>query len=292
MAQGAASGAGTAAGLDDAELLRLLREDVPYGDLTTEGLGIERQAGEATFSARSAMTVCGIEEAARLFELRGARVLAGSARGASVGAGTRLLLVEGPAGGLHQAWKTAQTLVELASGIASATAQIVAAVRGVGKQPAVVATRKNFPGTRALCALAVRAGGATAHRLGLSETLLVFPEHRAFLAPTEVAASLQALRRSHPEKKLVVEVLDEDEALRLAESGVDVLQLEKFTPEQVARTAQALGRWAAPPLLVVAGGVTVRNAAEYARAGADILATSAPYWAPPADVKVVLRPAR
>jgi molybdenum transport protein len=40
------------------------------------------------------------------------------------------------------------------------------------------------------------------------------------------------------------------------------------------------------PLVAVAGGVNARNAADYARAGADILVTSAPYWAPPSDVRV------
>ncbi len=285
-----AIGRGGPAWLDDTELDRLLREDAPYGDLTTEGLGIGAISGHVIFTARTSMVVCGIEEAARMFERRQCRCIGGIARSRAVETGTRILEVEGPAGALHLVWKTAQTLVEVASGIATATAQIVAAVRGIGKQPPVVTTRKNFPGTRTISSLATRAGGATAHRLGLSETLLVFPEHSVFLDSTRLAERLQALRRLHPEKKLVVEVGDEDEALRLAAAGADVLQLERFSPEALARTARRLEKAGLTSLLAAAGGVNAHNAAEYAHAGADVLVTSAPYWAPPADVKVVLVP--
>jgi molybdenum transport protein len=284
------AGDGRLAWLDDNALDHLLQEDVPYGDLTTEGLGIGAVPGHITFTARSAMVVCGIEEAARLFERRQCQYLGGVARGRAVGAGSKLLEVRGPAGALHGVWKTAQTLVEVASGIATATAQVVAAVRGIGKQPAVVTTRKNFPGTRALSSLATRAGGATAHRLGLSETLLVFPEHLAFLDPMRLEEHLKALRRRHPERKLVVEVRNEDEAMQLAIAGAEVLQLEKFTPGALERTARSLEQAGLTPLLAAAGGVNAGNAAEYAQAGADVLVTSAPYWAPPADVKVVLIP--
>lgn len=278
---------GTLPALDDVELERLLREDVPYHDLTTEGLGIGLALGEVAFSARSTMVVCGVEEAARLFERRGCRCNGIVARGQSVTAGQLLLRVVGRAAALHQVWKTAQTLVETTSGIATATAALIAAVRGVGKQPAVVTTRKNFPGTRALASLAARAGGATAHRLGLSETLLVFPEHRIFLPSGQLGERLQALKREHPEKKLVVEVLNGTEAMLMARAGADVLQLEKFSPADVALTVKQLQQTGLAVLVAAAGGVNAQNAADYARAGADILVTSAPYWAAPCDVKVL-----
>jgi molybdenum transport protein len=230
------------------------------------------------------MTVCATEEAVRLFELAGAsaRLVAGS--GAALLAGETLLEAQGSAAALHRAWKTAQTLVEWASGIASATAAIVAAADGV----AVACTRKNVPGTKALSAKAVLAGGGAMHRLGLSETLLVFHEHRLYLdeAPADTVARL---RRSQPEKKIVVEVGNLDDARLWAEAGADVLQLEKFTPEAVSacRQAMSLNALQRPPLLAAAGGVRADNAAAYVAAGADFLVTSAPYTAPPRDVQVV-----
>lgn len=268
--------------LSDAELAGLLAEDVPYGDLTTAALGIGARAARLALRARYDMTVCAVEEAARLFELAGAvpRVLCPSAT--VVEAGTTLLEVSGSASALHRAYKTAQVLMEWSGGIASAAAAIVAAAAGVP----VACTRKGVPGTRALSAKAILAGGARMHRLGLSETLLVFEEHRLFVDEVP-AQTIFRLQRAEPEKKIVVEVADVAEAMLWARAGADVLQLEKFTPEQVAVCRGLIDAECARVKLAATGGVHAGNAAAYVVAGADILVTSAPYYAPPRDVKVM-----
>lgn len=267
--------------LSDDELDRLLQDDAPCGDLTTESLGVGAAAGGLQFLAREPMVVCGAEEAVRLFERVGAQARLHAASGTVLAAGGLLLTAAGSAEQLHRAWKTAQTLVEWASGIASAAASIVGAAGGV----AVACTRKNVPGAKALSVKGVKAGGAVMHRLGLSETLLLFAEHRLFLAE-EPDHTVARLRRAQPEKKIVVEVSDVKEAVRWAQAGADVLQLEKFTPSGVAECRRSLGVLAAKPLLAAAGGVRVDNAAAYVAAGADLLVTSAPFTAPPRDVQV------
>lgn len=271
--------------LSDDELICLLRDDVPGGDLTTETLGIGRARGRVVFRARQPLIVCAVEEAARLFALAGATAHVLRPAGDVLTGGEALLEAKGSAGALHLAWKTAQVLVEWASGIATGAAAIVAAAQGLP----VACSRKNVPGTKALSVKAVRVGGATMHRLGLSETLLLFPEHRLFLAePPE--ATVARLRGEEPERKIVVEVGDMDSARVWAAAGADVLQLERFAPEAVAACRQALGADARRPLLAVAGGVRADNAAAYAQAGADLLITSAPYAAPPRDIVVSFLP--
>jgi molybdenum transport protein len=273
--------------LADEELARLLAEDVPYGDLTTEALDIAGRRGSLQFSARGAMCVCGSEEAVRLLELAGARARVVAPSGGQLAAGALILHAEGGASGLHRAWKTAQVLLETASGVATAAAAICAALQGAGMATPVACTRKNFPGTKALAAKAVRAGGATLHRLGLSETLLLFAEHRVFLAEPP-AATVARLKARLPEKKLVVEVTSREEAQVWADAGADVLQLEKFSPEAVQSCAELLARAGRRPLLAAAGGISRSNAVAYACAGADLLVTSAPYFAGPADVQTWL----
>ena len=273
--------------LDDGELERLLHEDAPYGDLTTAALGIDALPGKISLAARAAMTVCGTEEAARMFERAGCRVRLSARSGTRVAAGAPLLEAVGSAAAMHRVWKTAQTLIEYASGIASAAAQIVDLANAAGTGPAVVCSRKNFPGTRAVASLAIAAGGACAHRLGLSETLLVFAEHRVFLQG-DLAQHLARVRRAHPEKKLVVEVTSADEGLAIARAGADIIQLEKFSVEQTAAFVATVRGLPRPPLVAAAGGINASNAAAYAATGVDILVTSAPYFAAPADVKVVI----
>jgi len=270
--------------LDDGALWQLLAEDVPYGDLTTEALAIGARAGCIRFFARDPMTVCGTEEAQRLCELSGARAKLHTASGRFAPPGTLLLEAEGTAEALHRVWKTAQTLLEWCAGVASLAAGIQTAARCCHPEAMVAGTRKNVPGGRRLAVKAFRAGGAVMHRCGLSESVLIFAEHRQFLGDESPATTLIRMRRQCPEKRIVVEVHSRDEALAWAQA--DVLQLEKFTPAALAETVAALSACATAPLIAAAGGIHAGNAEDYARAGARLLVTSAPHLAPPRDVQV------
>lgn len=273
--------------LGDEALRAMLAEDVPYGDLTTASLGIGPRPACMVMRARGEMCLCGTEEAARLIELAGGRIVgAYLPSGALLEPGMELLRAEGPLSALQIAWKTSQTLMEYLSGISSCAAGILKALHDAGFDLPLACTRKNFPGTRALSAKAVRAGGAVAHRMGLSETLLVFPDHRVFVDKADIPALFARMHRQLPEKKLVAEVASIEEAVWLAEAGADVLQLERFTPETLAECKAALTARSLSVLVAPAGGVNVANAVAYARAGADFLVSSAPYFAPPRDVSV------
>ncbi|WP_149537341.1 ModD protein [Siccirubricoccus phaeus] len=275
--------------LPDARLAALLAEDAPYGDLTTAGLGIGERPGRLAFRARGTMTLACIEEAERLFQLAGcAETRRYAASGAQVEAGGDLLFATGPAAALHRAAKVAQVLVEIASGIASRAHALVQAARSARPGIAVACTRKHLPGAKDIMLRAVTAGGCIAHRLGLSDSLLVFPEHRAFLGRTPPHLWVAALRAAQPERKVAVEADGIDLALQFAHAGVDTLQLDKLPPEDVAAVARAISGMPRRPLLVATGGVNVANAAAYAAAGADLLVTSFPYAAPPADVAVAM----
>ncbi len=271
--------------LSDSALQELIQEDAPYGDLTTMGLGLADAPGRVVMAARQPMTVCGTEEAARLFELYGASATVIAPSGTHVLAGAELLSAHGRASTLLLVWKVAQTLMEYASSISSEVARIVTELRAAGHAQPLACTRKSFPGTRALSVKAVLQGGGIMHRMGLSETMLLFPEHRVFL-DVSTDDMVGRLRKYQPEKRLVVEVGSLEEALAMATSGADVLQLERFTPEAVRQCKMTLHTSRLHPTLAVAGGVNAANAVAYADAGADILVSSAPYHAPPRDVEV------
>ena len=198
-----------------------------------------------------------------------------------------ILTAQGEAPALLRSWKVSQTLVEVWSGVASAARSIVDAARAVAPDIVIACTRKNVPGTKRYAVAAVKAGGAVMHRLGLSETILLFPEHRVFLE-VPLAETARSLRRAAPEKKLVVEINSVAQALEAAAAGFDVIQAEKFQPADIANLREALDGRSSSALIAAAGGINAGNAAAYARAGADILVTSAPYLAPPRDVQVTI----
>jgi molybdenum transport protein len=273
------------------ELEALLADDVPYGDLTTDALGIGAAAGTMRFTARDAMVLALAEDAAAMIELVGCRVELFAASGSVLEPGSPILTAHGPAAALLRSWKVAQTLIEIWSGVATDARAIVAAATAVAPNIAVACTRKNVPGTKRFAVAAVKAGGAIMHRLGLSETVLVFPEHRAFLGKEPFVGLVERLRRVAPEKRLVVEVDTLEAAIVAASVGFDVIQAEKFTPAQVALLVArmaTIGR--SRPVVAVAGGIHAGNVAAYAQVGADVVVTSSPYLARPRDVQVWIGP--
>jgi molybdenum transport protein len=274
--------------LPASDVERLIAEDVPSGDLTTEALGIGTEPGRITFKARGAMTVAGIEIAADMLRHCGASVDVWLSSSNKAEPGQILLEGFGSASALHRGWKASQTLVEILSGLATGARAVVEAVEQIDPRTRVACTRKTWPGGRRLSHIAVKAGGAILHRAGLSETVLMFPEHRAF-APDEPWNKLLArLRRSAPEKKIVIEVGTMEEAKLAIAAGFDVIQLEKFKPEQVAEIATVARSAWNTPLVAAAGGINPKNAGDYAEAGAGLIVTSWPYTAPPTDVKVLI----
>lgn len=277
--------------LGDAVLDTLLGDDVPFGDLTTHLLGIAAKPGRMTFSARGPMVVAAAEDAARLLERAGCTVARSASSGDQLAAGAAILTATAPAGALHQGWKMAQLMVEIASGIATATRGIVEAARAVDPNAAVAGTRKAVPGAKGLSLAALMAGGAVPHRLGLSETILVFAEHRAFLGDEPPAETVARLKRSAPEKRIVVEVATVEEGARWAEAGADVIQAEKFPVEAVAELKARLGAADAAAIIAAAGGINAATAGAYVAAGARVIVTSAPYTAKPLDVAVRIGPA-
>jgi molybdenum transport protein len=212
-----------------------------------------------------------------------------AADGDRIAPGQAVLRLHGGAHALHIAWKQGMNLLEYLGGIASATRQMVDAARAGNPRVQVAATRKAHPGARKLQHYAVLCGGGMVHRAGLSETILIFAQHRAFL-PGLDAAQLVARAKAHsPEKFVLIEAESEDDALAAARAGADGVQLDKMTAEQLAALVPKL-RSMQPRLTInAAGGIRPDNAAQFAASGVDLLVTSSLYNAKAADFGAVMR---
>lgn len=265
----------------------VLASDCPLNDLTTDGLGIAGRRGTVTATLKAPGIAAALDLGRALFECAGAEVRVHAAEGARVGAGEPLLVASGSAASLHAAYKTVQCVMEYAGGIAERTRLMVDAARAERPGVVVAGTRKHFPGGKRIALAGLHAGGGTAHRLGLSDSILVFDQHREFV--DDLPRALAELKARNPERRVAVEAAEVGEALEYLAMGADILQCERFTPEDVARLAEAARAERPDVRIAVAGGVTGENAAAYARAGADILVTSWPYWGRPRDVKMTFR---
>ncbi|MDO5531527.1 ModD protein [Sutterella sp.] len=270
--------------LNSTEIDSILFSDCPYEDLTTEGLGIGEARGRITAKLKAEGVAAGLEIAAALFERAGARAELLAREGDVLPAGTPVMIIEGRAKALHAAYKMAQCVMEYAGGIAGRTRMMVEAARAERPEVQVAGTRKHWPGGKRIALAGLLAGGGIVHRLGLSDSILVFDQHRVFASDFD--AAFRALRLRSPERKIAVEAGDPAEAMHFLELGADIVQCERFAPEVFEAFAREARAAAPGAVLTVAGGVNAENAAAYARAGADILITSWPYWARPADVKM------
>lgn len=272
-------------------IARLIHEDVPYFDLTTLGLGIGQQTGTLAFYTRHPTVVCGTEEAAQVLETCGAEVTEVVASSTELAAHRLILQATGNAEALHIGWRIALNLMEYSSGIATRTAEFVQAVHAISPKTAVVTTRKVFPGTRAMMMKAIVAGGALPHRLGLSETLLVFPQHTVFLGGfSGLLERLAAFRQRFQEHKVTVEVDTVEDAWKLAAVGIDIIQLDKVPLPQLTEFVPALRQRYPTVQLAAAGGITRENVEAYAALELDLLVTSALYFGKPADIAAKMHP--
>ena len=269
--------------ISDQTIDRWIEEDVPYLDLTTHLLGIGSQKGRLAFSAREETTVCGTEEVARIFAKLGIEVGDWAPSGTNHAPGDLLIEGFGDAEALHAAWKVSVNILEYGSGIAGRTMAMYTAARAENPRIEIVSTRKGFPGTKELSIKAVVAGGGLPHRLGLSETILVFDHHRTFL-PCPLPALIAGIKARACEKKLIAESTNLEDALELAMAGVDGIQFDKIDPERLKGYVRELHARVPGLVILAAGGINGANVASYAATGVDALATSAMYFGKPADI--------
>lgn len=280
--------------ISDAELEAILQEDIGYGDLTSVALGLQSHEGVMRFVSRSEFMVASmVEEAARMCRLLDldAKVLKNTKD--LVQKGEILLEVRGCASSLHEAWKSVQNLLDYACGIATYSYELVQKAKEINPEIVIATTRKNPPYLKKIALASVKAGGAIAHRTSLSETLLVFGHHRTFFEDeNSLAQALKKVKSENPERMLVVEVKNSLDALKFAQMGVDALQLDKLPLEELEKTAKDIRAFNKQIKIIATGGITKENVAGYASLDVDMLVSSSPYFAKPADIKVEMEALR
>ncbi|MGI6033200.1 MAG: ModD protein [Coriobacteriales bacterium] len=272
--------------IPDSYLEQIIHDDVPSVDLTTCILDIGNEPGRIEYFSRDDAVICGTEEAARIYKMLGCGVEDFLPSGTRIEAGQSFMHATGPASGLHMGWKCCLNIFEYYSALATKAADMVARAHKGNPTCEVLTTRKSMPGTKLLDTKAILVGGAFPHRLGLSETVLVFDHHLTFYGGMDkFVADVPQIKHKLCEKKLFVEAGVED-APRLVEAGVDGIQLDKVPVDEVAALAEKLRAINPNVTLIAAGGINLKNAEAYAATGVDGLATTCLHFAKPLDMSV------
>lgn len=271
--------------ISDELIDRFIKEDVPYLDLTTLVLGISNQKGTIQFFSREDAVLCGTEEVAKIFNKLNIELTKICPSGTLIKKNEIFLEGKGNAEYLHSAWKVSQNILDYSSGIATKTKNLVDKASKINPNLHVITTRKVIPGTKDLSIKAVVAGGGFPHRLGLSETILIFKQHLNFLGGTdELIKILESVKSKVCEKKIIAEVENIDEAIKLCKSGIDGLQFDKIPSDNLKSYVDILRNINPSVVILAAGGINESNIEEYAKTGVNAVITTSVYYAKAIDI--------
>ena len=256
---------------------RALEEDIGPGDVTSQVCVPEDREASGRFLAREPQIVAGTELLPVIYQTRGVKELqVKKYSGVCVDDGEIIATVRGPARTLLECERVALNFLQRLGGIATLSRRYTDAVAGTGCR--ILDTRKTTPGLRRLEKMAVAAGGATNHRMGLYDAILIKNNHIA--AAGGVRQALENARAAG--LPIEIEVRTRAELEEAIAAGATHLLLDNLTPEEAAGQI----RWIAGRAKVeLSGGITLENVRAYAETGADyISAGSITHSAPAVDI--------
>ena len=260
-------------------------EDIGIGDITTEATVLPDREGIGTLLAKSAGIVAGLPVAERVFaKLDTAltfRTLVND--GDAVDSGTPIAEVQGSAKTILIGERTALNFLQRLSGIATLTAQFVAAVANYDAK--IVDTRKTAAGWRAVQKYAVRVGGGHNHRFGLYDGVLIKDNH--IVAAGGVGNAIQRAKEVVPHTaKIEVEIETADQVDEALEAGADILLLDNMPLGIMRGVVQEVGDQA---VTEASGGITLEKVRDVAATGVDLISVGAlTHSAMPMDISLTL----
>ncbi|MFZ1155649.1 MAG: carboxylating nicotinate-nucleotide diphosphorylase [Solirubrobacteraceae bacterium] len=265
---------------------RALDEDLGGGDVTTEATVAVDARAHALITQKAPGAIYGLDAAQETFSLLDptTRFERLAAEGHWREDGGPVLSIEGSARALLTGERTALNFLAHLSGVATMATRAAGAVKDTAAT--VLDTRKTTPGLRALEKAAVAAGGATNHRVGLYDAILIKENHIA--AAGGIAQAIARAREAAPELActLEVEVGNPEEIAEALAAGAPQLLLDNMSVEELrAAVTQVAGR----AELEASGNVTLESLHERALTGVDFISMGAlTHSAPALDLSLIL----
>jgi nicotinate-nucleotide pyrophosphorylase (carboxylating) len=236
------------------------------GDITSDAVIPEDATSEADLVARAPGVVAGLAVAAYVFEVVDPSVQVTTIDdGTSVAAGTVVGHLSGSSRAILTGERTALNLLGRISGVATATAALVAEVEGTGAR--ITDTRKTMPGLRLLDKYAVVAGGGVNHRMGLFDQVMIKDNH--IVAAGDVVRAVSEARAAvGPQTKIIVEVDDLAQLSEVLSTDADRVLLDNMSPEMLRDAVRMVD---GAMETEASGGVTIEAVGDIARSGVDFI---------------------
>ena len=264
---------------------RALEEDVRGGDITTEAIVSSRQKARGVFLIKSDCVLAGLEIALETFRQLDATVKIEVQKrdGQICRSGDMVAKLVGPARALLVGERTALNFLQRLTGIATLTRRFVDASKGA---VTILDTRKTTPTLRALEKYAVRVGGATNHRNGLFDGVLLKDNHVRLAGG--VTRAVQRARVQHRGLPIEVEAQTLTEVNEALAAKADMILVDNMSMTDIRK---AIDRAKGRAKVEISGGVTLDRIPELARTGAEFVSVGAlTHSAPAADISFEIEP--
>ena len=264
---------------------RALAEDVGTGDVTTDATVPATLHARGVFVVKSPCVLAGIDVAADTFRQVDPQVTVRFQKsdGDWCQSGEEIGSVTGTARALLIAERTALNFLQRLSGIAT---RARAFVEASGGHITVLDTRKTTPTLRVLEKHAVAAGGATNHRFGLFDAVLIKDNHVRVAGG--VARAIERCRVARPELRLEIEAQSLPEVDEAIAAGADIILVDNMSTADIR---EAVRRSAGRSKVEISGGVTLERLPELAATGADFVSAGAlTHSAPAVDISFEIEP--
>ena len=248
-------------------VIAALEEDIGSGDVTSTLTVPEQLLADGRFLAKEDFTLAGIELLPLIYDVRGgSEIELLKQSGAAIQRGDILATVHGSARTLLECERVALNFLQRLSGVATLARQYVDAVKGTKTK--VLDTRKTTPGLRLLEKYAGEAGGATNHRLGLFDAVLIKNNHL-----TAAGGVAQALRKVEGfDGPIEIEVRTRTELEEALACGARHLLLDNLSPKEAREWIQHIAGRATTEL---SGNINLATIRSYAEAGPDYISCGA-----------------
>ena len=252
-------------------ILQALREDIPGEDVSTNAVVPEARPGTVDLIAKEDGIVAGLEVFARVFTLLDdqTQVEFLCEDGEKIRKGQKLAVVTGDIRVLLSGERVALNYLQRMSGIATYTHQTVSLLEGTGIT--LLDTRKTSPNNRIFEKYAVRVGGGSNHRTGLSDGVLLKDNHIG--AAGSVTRAVKMAQEYAPfVRKIEVEVENIDQVREAVEAGADIIMLDNMSDEAMREAVKLI---AGRAKVECSGNATRENISRLKDIGVDYVSSGA-----------------
>lgn len=248
-----------------------LKEDIGFGDITTDFLYSEADEIKAELNTREDTVICGLEIFKQVFSILSDKVSVKTfcKDGDYVSKGYKIAEISGPARAVLTGERTALNYMQRMCGIATQTKKYQDAIKPYSAS--VTDTRKNTPGFRMFEKYAVMTGGARLHRFNLADCVMIKDNHIKHAGSITNAVNLIKKDLSHAHK-IEVECDTIEQVKEALTAGCDIIMLDNMTIPEMKKCVELINKRA---IVEASGNVKINTINEIASTGVDVISTSA-----------------